>query len=233
VYGLTRVKSWRATAERGVEMLRDSWPLIFSGIVIMIYMRIDQVMLGEMVGPEEVGIYSAAVRLSEVWFFIPMSVCASWSPSIIEAKKLSSSLFVEKLQELYNAMAFLAYAVAVPATLVAGPVVRLVFGHGYERAAPMLVVLLWSGIFTNLGIARSTFLTTMNWTRTHLLTVALGGIANVLLNLYLIPRWGGLGAAIASLVAYWLAAHGACFLYPPLRPTGRMLTKAMLFPKAW
>lgn len=233
VYGLTRLRSWKPSAARAVELLRDSWPLMFSGIVIMIYMRIDQVMLGQMVGVEEVGIYSAAVRLSEVWFFIPMAVYASWSPGIIEARKTSEVLFLRKLQELYNAMALLAYAVAIPATLVAGPVVRLLFGRGYERAAPMLVALVWSGLFTNLGIARSAFLMTMNWTRTHLFTVALGGAVNIGLNLFLIPRWGGMGAAIASLVAYWLAAHGVCFLYPPLFRTGRMLTRAILFPKAW
>ena len=121
----------------------------------------------------------------------------------------------------------------MPAIFLAAPAVRLIFGKEYQRAGPMLAVLIASGLFTSLGVARSTFLTTMNWTRTHLFTVALGGLANIGLNLYLIPRWGGMGAAVASLAAYWLAAHGACFLYPPLRPTGWMLTRAIFYPKVW
>jgi len=92
-------------------------------------------------------------------------------------------------------------------------------------------VLVWGGLFVSLGVARSAFLTAMNWTRTHLLTVATGGALNVLLNLLLIPRWGGMGAVIASCIAYWWAAHGSCFVYPPLRQTGRMLTSAILLPR--
>jgi Na+-driven multidrug efflux pump len=49
----------------------------------------------------------------------------------------------------------------------------------------------------------------------------------------LIPRFGALGAAIASAVAYWFAVHGVCFLYRPLRHTGAMLTSALLYPKFW
>ncbi|HUL01212.1 MAG TPA: polysaccharide biosynthesis C-terminal domain-containing protein [Nitrospirota bacterium] len=56
---------------------------------------------------------------------------------------------------------------------------------------------------------------------------------NVVLNLALIPLYGGMGASIASCAAYWLAAHGSCFLYRPLRKTGLMLTKALIYPKFW
>jgi O-antigen/teichoic acid export membrane protein len=97
----------------------------------------------------------------------------------------------------------------------------------------MLAVLIWSILFTNLGMARSTFLTTMNWTRIHFLTVGLGCAINVILNYILIPRYGGMGAVIASCVAYWFAAHGACFLYKPLHETGFMLTKAIFYPRVW
>ena len=84
-----------------------------------------------------------------------------------------------------------------------------------------------------LEFARSSFLTAMNWTRIYLLTVFMGGILNIILNLFLIPRYGGMGAAVASLIGYWFAAHGSCFLFKPLFRTGLMLTRAMLYPKVW
>jgi O-antigen/teichoic acid export membrane protein len=199
----------------------------------MIYLRIDQVMLGEMVGSEEVGIYSAAVRLAEVWYFIPTAIYSSVYPSIVEARSISDELFYGRLQKLYNFMAFLAYAVAIPVTFMAGWAVELLFGHAYGRAGSMLAVLIWAGMFTNLGVARSTFLMSMNWTKVHFMTVFMGAIVNVLLNYILIPRYGGMGAVIASCVAYWVAAHGSCYLYKPLFRTGNMLTKAILYPKVW
>jgi O-antigen/teichoic acid export membrane protein len=69
------------------ELLRDSWPLILSGIVISVYMKIDQVMIKEMLDSEAVGQYAAAVRMSEVWYFIPVVISSSLFPAIINAKK--------------------------------------------------------------------------------------------------------------------------------------------------
>jgi O-antigen/teichoic acid export membrane protein len=228
-----KIKAWRCSFDLACALLRDSWPLILSGVVIMIYMRIDQVMIGQMVGDGEVGVYSAAVRLAEVWYFVPMAVVSSVFPSVVEARRVSDELFYGRLQKLYNLMAFMAYIVAIPVTFAAGPVVKILFGPAYERAGPMLALLIWAGLFTNLGVDRSSFLTAMNWTRVHFLTVSLGCVINVLLNLLLIPRYGGMGAVVASCVAYWFAAHGSCFVYRPLHKTGFMLTRAMIYPRIW
>src|SRR3989442_528209 len=91
------LKEWQVSIQRAKMLLSDSWPLILSGLVIVVYMRIDQVMLGEMKGAEAVGIYSAAVKLSEVWYFIPMAIVSSVFPSIIEAKKLSEKLYYDRI----------------------------------------------------------------------------------------------------------------------------------------
>jgi O-antigen/teichoic acid export membrane protein len=190
-------------------------------------------MLGEMSGSEEVGIYSVAVRLSEVWMFIPQVIFWSVFPAVVEARVNDESLLYERLQKLYNLMALTGYAVAVPVTLLAGWLVNTLFGAAYARAGAMLAVLIWANLFSNLEIARSAFLSSMNWTRIHFLAVLLGCLLNIVLNFLLIPRFGGMGAVIASLVAYWFAAHGTCFLFRPLFRTGGMLTRAMLYPKIW
>jgi O-antigen/teichoic acid export membrane protein len=227
------LKAWRATLGMAKELLRDSWPLIFSGIVSMIYLRIDQVMLGEIAGNKEVGIYSVAVRLAEVWYFIPTALYSSVLPSIVEARAISEGLFYDRLQKFYNMMALIGYAIAIPVTFMAGWIVELLFGQAYGRASAMLAVLIWAGLFVNLGVARSAFLMTMNWTRVHFVTVSLGAFINIVLNYVLIPRYGGMGAVIASCVAYWVAAHGSCYLYKPLVRTGNMITRAMIYPRIW
>jgi len=225
--------AWRASLVVAKDLLRDSWPLIFSGIVSMIYLRIDQVMLGDMVNAKEVGIYSAAVRLAEVWYFIPLAIYSSVYPSIVEARAVSDALFYDRLQKLYNMMAFVGYAVALPLTFMSSWVVHFLFGAAYSRAGSMLALLIWAGLFVNIGVARSSFLMTMNLTKIHFLTVFMGCIVNVILNYILIPHYGGMGAAIASCIAYWLAAHGSCFFLKPLRKTGFMLTRALVYPKFW
>lgn len=228
-----RLRDWRVRGGKAWLLLRDSWPLMLSGVVIAIYLRIDQVMLGELAGNTEVGIYSVAVRLAEVWLFIPTAIYWSVFPSIVEAKAISDELLYERLQKLYNLMALSAYAVAIPVALVAQWLVPTLFGEAYVRGGLMLAALVWANIFMSLEMARSAFLTVMNWTRIYLLTVSLGCLLNIALNYLLIPRYGGMGAVIASLLAYWFAAHGSCFLFKPLFRTGSMLTRAILYPKVW
>jgi O-antigen/teichoic acid export membrane protein len=229
-YGLL---DWQASLTKAGGLLKSSWPLLFSGIVITVYLRIDQIMLGEMTGSKEVGIYSVAVRLAEIWMFIPMAIFLSVFPAIVEARDTSEILMFNRLQQLYNLMAFLAYAIAIPVTLVANWLVFTLYGEDFSRAGDMLALLIWANMFIYLEIARSAFLSSMNWTKLHFVTVLLGAVLNIILNYLLIPPFGGTGAVIASLGAYWFAAHGSCFLFKPLFKTGTMLTRAMFYPKIW
>jgi len=227
------IKNWRATQTMAKVLLRDCWPLMLTDIVMLTYMRIDQVMLGEIAGNTEVGIYSVAVLLAETCYFIPMAVTSSLFPNIVEARESGEEIFHDRLQKYYNLMAFLGYAIALPVTLMANWVVPLLFGVAYTKAGPMLTGLIWAGLFINLSVARSSYLTVMNWTRIHFITDFIGCVLNVGLNLFLIPRFGGMGAVMASFIAYWFVAHGSCFLFKPLFRTGTMLTKAILYPKIW
>lgn len=220
---------WRATWNCTKELLNDSWPLILSGLSIMIYMRVDQIMLAEMVGERELGIYSVAVRLGEMWYFVPLAIVSSTFPAIIRAKEVSHTLFSTYLQRLYDLMAIIGYAVAIATTILSTQIVKL-FGSEYSGAAPVLTLYIWIGVFVNLGIARGSFLNTMNYKWLNFLTSFTGAWINVVLNLILIPKYGAYGATLASLVAYWFQTHGSCFFFSPLRETGKMLTRAMLAP---
>ncbi len=103
---------WKFEKSVAISLLKDSWPLILSGIVISIYMKIDQVMIKEMLDSEAVGQYAAAVRLSEAWYFIPMVIASSLFPAIINAKKQSEELYYARLQKLYDLMVWMAIAIA-------------------------------------------------------------------------------------------------------------------------
>jgi O-antigen/teichoic acid export membrane protein len=228
-----RLKAWRFNRATAGTLLKDSWPLMFSMVMTMIYLRIDQVMLGDMAGSGELGVYSVAVRLTEIWVFIPTAICSSVLPAIVEAETVSAELFYEQLQKLYKLMALVAYVVAIPVMFLSGWLVETLFGSAYAKAGPLLAVLIWTGLFTNLGTARTVFMISKNWTRVYFICMILGGIVNILLNYLLIPVYGAKGAVIATCLSYWFAVHGTCFLIRPLRETGWMLTKAIVYPKVW
>jgi len=228
-----RISRWRASLKLALDLLKDCWPLVLSGVVYMVSLRIDQVMLGQMVDSHEVGVYASAVKIAEIWFFVPTALVTSVFPNIVKAKESSEQEFHGRTQKLYNLLAFVGYAIAIPTTLLAGFVVHLLYGDAYAATAPMLIFLIWSDLFVNLGLARNSYLLAQGGSWSLFFTALSGALVNVLLNLLLIPRYGGTGAAVATCISYWVAAHGACFFYAPLRKPANMISRALLYPRFW
>ncbi|MBK1683299.1 flippase [Rhodoferax fermentans] len=220
--------AWRIRFGRAKELLNDSWPLILSGLAIMVYMRIDQIMLGQMLGDESVGIYSAAVRISEVWYFIPMTIVASVFPSIVTTRKLSEQLYHQRLQNLYNTMVTLALGVALPMTFFSGWVVNLLFGSAYAEAGPVLALHVWSALFVFLGVASGSGYLTEHLQMLALGRTLLGAFVNLLANYILIPSFGILGAAMGTLVAQMSAAYLFDLFHPKTRKHFWMKTKSFV-----
>lgn len=221
------LSSLRISVERGVTLLGDSWPLILSAIAVTVYMKIDQLMLGQMIGDEAVGIYSAAVRISEVWYFIPMVIVASVFPAILEAKKRSETQYYALLQRLYDLMVIISVSVAVPMTFLATPIVTLLFGEAYSESGPVLAIHIWASVFVFLGVASSKWFLTENRQMLSLQRTVLGAIANVVLNLWLIPSYGPFGAAIATVISQLIAAWLFDFIQANTRPMFFMKAASM------
>jgi O-antigen/teichoic acid export membrane protein len=193
-FDLTKAKS----------LLKVSWPLILSSIVIMFHMRIDQIMIKEMLGEYEVGIYSAAVKLSEVWYFIPLMISSSLFPSLINAKKLSVNLYYSRLQWLYSFMVWLAIGIALPMTFISDKLVNLLYGAAYSEAGSVLKVHIWAGVFVFLSSAFGRYLIIENLAKINFYRVFYGSAINVFLNLILIPKIGVVGSAYATLMSLFV-----------------------------
>jgi PST family polysaccharide transporter len=191
----------KASLARAKALLADSWPLMLSGLAIALYMKIDQIMLGQMLGDEAVGIYSAATRISEVWYFIPMMIVASVFPAILEAKKQSESLYHQRLQRLYDLMVCLSVAVALPMTFLAGPIVVLLYGPAYAEAGTVLAIHIWASVFVFLGVASGQWFIAENRQILSFQRTLLGAVINVVLNYIFIPEFGVTGAAYATVLA--------------------------------
>jgi O-antigen/teichoic acid export membrane protein len=187
------------------KMLKRSWSLMFSGLVIMIYMRIDQVMIYEMLGEREVGIYSAAVRLSEIWYFIPYIITNSIFPSIVNAKKINEEQYMKRLQQLFTLLVWMSFFVALLTLLLSKWLVVLLYGLAYQEASQVLNVNIWAGVFVAIGVAGSSWLVCENLQHNLMYRSASGAILNILLNLALIPRFGIVGSAYATLMAHSIA----------------------------
>lgn len=188
-------------------LLRDSWPLTFSSIVVMIYMRIDQIMIKEMLGQYEVGIYSAAVRLSEAFYFIPTLLSASLFPAIINAKKISKELYRIRLQRLYTLMFWIAITISILITLLSNWLVPFLFGKEYIESSKILIVHIWTMPFVFLLVASGKWFISESLTLMAFFRNLAAAILNVFLNLTLIPQLGLVGAAFATLISFIFSGY--------------------------
>lgn len=211
-------------------LLKDSWPLIFASIVIIIYMRIDQIMIKAILDEHEVGIYSAAVRLSEAFYFLPVLITASVFPAILNARKTCEGLYKSRLQRLYTFMVWTAIAIALPVTILSEHIVILTFGKEYQESGVVLMIHSWAAIFVFLGVTFDKYLLAENLTKIAFQRTLLGAICNVLLNLWLIPVYGVEGAAWATLISQCIANLGYDLFDKRLHQQFKMKMKGAFMP---
>jgi PST family polysaccharide transporter len=220
---------WHGSSRRAKALLRDSWPLVLSGISVMIYMKIDLIMLGQMAGSSAVGIYSAASGMSEIWYFIPSVIVTSMFPMLLNDKSISASRYHEKLQHLFGVLVVIALAISVPTTFVATPLVVALFGQKFAAAGPVLAVHIWASVFVFLGVAQSAWDLAENLLRLSMMRTIAGALLNVGLNLVLIPQFAALGAAIATVLSYACSAYLFNAAHPLTRGVFQKQSRAIFF----
>jgi len=224
------IKKWRFSLSRAKELMSQGWMVFLGSIFAIIYLKIDQVMLKWLVGAEAVGIYSVAVILSEAWYFFPVAIVASFFPKLIKLKEHDLGLYQRRFQQMYDLLFMLALAVAIFVMLVAEPVIDLMYGGAYQAAAPILIIHIWAALFVFMRAAFSKWVLIENMLIFSLITQGLGTLVNVALNYWLIPLYGGIGAAYATLVSYATASYLALLLYPETRLMFWMMTRAIMSP---
>lgn len=203
-YGL-KIGDWKFNKSLAREIIRDSLPLMFASVAGFIYLRIDQVMVGKLMGIREVGFYAVAVRLVEVWYFLPAIICGSLFPAIINAKKTNEVIYHKRLKALYLLMVGISIAIAIPTTILAPWITSTFFGQEYMQSTIILQIYVWSSIGLFLGTAITQYFLSENKTMATFYFNFLSMLANVILNLILIPRIGLIGAAVATLISYSVA----------------------------
>lgn len=221
---------WRPSLETMAELLDRSWPLFVSGAFAAVNLRVDQVMLQAFSGPEAVGTYAAAARLSELWYFLPTALATSIFPALILARQRSGAEYRAGLQAAYDLVLWVAIPVAAVVSWQSHTIIDLLYGPQFVESASILSIHVWAGPFMFLGAVLSKWLIAENLLRFSMYRHGAAALINVLLNLLLIPRLGGLGAAISTLLSYGVAAVGMCALYPAARPAAAQMVWALMAP---
>lgn len=200
-----KTSPWKISLTYARNILSQSWYLIISGLMVTLYMRIDQVMLGSMMPDRvELGVYSAAVRVAEMWYFVPTAIITSFKPVIMDKKLKNENSYLRTVQILYTIIAWTGIVFGILILLFSKPIIFILYGTDYMKAASILSVSVWAGTFATLGSARFTWLICERLQHYTMVYTAAGLIINIIANYLLIPVIGGYGAAIATLLAQFV-----------------------------
>lgn len=221
------IQTWLPSLKRAKKLLR-SGSIIFIGTVFAsVYLKTDQIMLRWLVDPKEVGIYSIAATLSEVWYFLPTAIVVSIFPKLIQLRNSSVRAYKKRLQQVFDLLFVIAFLVAIIVTFLAKPLVYFSLGEAYLGSAPILSIHIWAGIFIFMRAAFSKWILTEHLEIFSLVTQGSGAISNIVLNFILIPRFGGYGAALATLFSYATASYLSLLLHNKTREVFWMMTYSM------
>lgn len=183
-----------------VSLLKKSYPIILSSLLVVLYTRLDQIMILKMMGAESLGVFSVAIRISDAYAFIPAAVATSFFPL------LTHDNGTKNLKLYFDLVFFSAFTAAVGVIIFSWFFLEKLFGASYSESFSILSVTVFSTVFAVMGGACTNYLVTVNLTFMRLVRATLGLLINFLLNIWWIPKYGLIGAAYASLLSQLFSA---------------------------
>jgi len=213
-----------------ISLLKDSYPLVLTGFITSIYIKIDQIMIKEFLDSEAVGQYSAAIKLTEGWLLLPAIVASSLLPAIINLKKKSEKLYYSRLQNLIDVFLWVSIFVSIITAFNSELIVKLLYGVQYNKTASVLMIHIWTAVFVSIGIAIQNWFIVENMQKYLFYRSIVGAIINIILNYTLIEEYGIQGAAYSSLISIIIVYYLFNLTNNKLRNIFILQTNAFFYP---
>ena len=215
--------NWRL----GKALLSRSKYYIIPSLMVVIFQHTDRIMIKLMLGETETGFYSAAITCIGISGFVFSAIIDSARPIILEEKERNYALYEKRVIQLYGVITALSLAQCIGMTLLAKPIVTVLYGDEYSKTAGILAVAVWYITFGHYGSVRNIWILAEN-KQQYLTGINItGAIANVILNFCLIPIWGGVGAAAASVVTQFFTNVIIGFILKPIRRNNYLMLKCL------
>lgn len=200
-----------------ISMLRISYPFICSALLATIYVQTDKVMLKGMLDNTAVGLYSVSQTLAGAIAIIPSALIDGFRPDIMRYKLSDEQMYRKRLRQLYGIVFWLCIAYCLFITAFAESIILLLYGNQYIGAVPSLSLIVWYTSFSYFGAINNVYMVAEDKAKWVQIITLIGALANIVLNYILIPEFGIVGAAGASLITQFVANFVLVYFIRPLR----------------
>lgn len=209
------------------DFLSRSWPLFLSGLMYVVYIKVDQIMVKEILGDKSAGLYAVAIDLSEAWYFIPNIIVASLFPAILSSKNKNIDLYNRRMIKLYSLLFWMAMLISLFVTFFGNTLISYLYGVNFKDSDSILTIYIWSNTFYFLITASSKWLVSEGYYLHSFYRNIFGAILNIIFNLLLLKKYGLQGAAISTLISYSFVGIFYDLFFKKLRINLKLKLKAI------
>lgn len=204
LYQINSKAKWKIDKKKSVELIKGGSVLFLSGIAAVIYLKIDIFMIGLLSGKSEVAYYSIAATISEAIYFLPVAIVTAAFPKMIRIRE-NSRLYLEYLQIGFFVLFWVSFCGSIFFNIISEKLILTIYGKEFISSSDILSIHIWSSVFVFMRALLSKWILTENLLYVSLVTQLSGALVNITLNYFLIPTYGGMGAAYATLLSYFSA----------------------------
>ena len=227
------ILKWTPSLSKIKYLISKSYPLILSGFAVILYMRMDQILIGRMIGKKELGIYSSALRFSEIMYTIPIIIMSTIFPKLINLKKENLENYTLYFKNVLKALTIISFFIIIAITISSNFIFQFFYGHAYIEGSLILKIHIWTSTFVFLGIAGSKWYLTENLQKLIIIQTCIGAVLNLFFNLILIPKFGIAGSAFSTLFAQVLSTYLFDLLYKETRILFIIKSQAIYYCIPW
>lgn len=214
-----------------LQLLKNSYHFILSGLVVVLYTEFDKIIIGEYLGTNSVGIYSTAINIAYIWTFVPLALTISFRPVILSMKDRMDAKYSYFLKGLFFLIFWFGIAVTGVLFIFSSEIVSFLYGIEYLGASKVLGIFSLSTVFSYLGIARGIWIVSENKNKYIKYYLFIGAFVSVGLNLILVKSLGIIGAAYTSLITQFTTLFIAPLLFKETRLFTRLLLESLIMKK--
>lgn len=214
-------------------IFQKSLPTMAGFLCMTALFKADQLMLGQLLGDAEVGFYAVAVQFSEYWLYLAGAFVLASYPNLLQARKTGKTELEQQFRRLCAVLIYGAAAIALAVWLTGEWVILLLMGDAFSPSAHILSIHIWAVFFVFLMEALKKYYVIENLLIAYLKVTGLAALINIALNFWLIPLYGGVGAAWATVISYSAAGYVLLWIFAETRPAAMLITKSILLPFVW
>lgn len=222
------IRKWKYDKETAKYLIKESLPMLLSGAAVVIYQKIDQVMIGNMLDKQAVGFYSVADKFIEICIFIPTIISQTITPILVKSYKQDNALYAHHTKMYCSIITWSSIIISIFVFLSSNLLIKYTFGDTYNAAIPILQILAFKSVGVGLMQSSGQMIIIEGKQKYAVIRNGIACIVCIVGNLILIPKLGTTGAAISGVIAFLFAGYFSHIFIPPYRKYLSIQTQSIL-----